>query len=254
MFFYLSKVLGILIDPFLWILVGLIYGLWNKKTNKPRFILPASLILLVLFSNPFLSNYAMRQWEFPPINKADLPYTDIGIVLTGMAHPDFIPEDQIHFSEGADRITEAITLYHDGLIARVLVTGGISVIKKERTPESEALLPLLHASKIEQSDLFIEKQARNSYENARFTKDFLVHENLQDRRALLITSAYHMKRAMACFKKQGLDVIAYPVDYRSGPVDFDIQWILPSAIALNNWRILFKEWVGYVTYKLLGYA
>ncbi|NNK80284.1 MAG: DUF218 domain-containing protein, partial [Flavobacteriales bacterium] len=70
----------------------------------------------------------------------------------------------------------------------------------------------------------------------------------------LITSAFHMKRAIACFEKQGVRVKPYPVDYYSD--DDPVSWsyyVVPSLRTAIDWQIPIKEKVGWIVYKLKGY-
>jgi uncharacterized SAM-binding protein YcdF (DUF218 family) len=73
---------------------------------------------------------------------------------------------------------------------------------------------------------------------------------------LLVTSAGHMRRSMACFKKVGVAFITYPVNYQSH-LDRKYSWdaiLIPSAGTISKWDALIHEWVGYLAYKLTGKA
>lgn len=213
-----------------------------------------SLFLLTTLSIPLLSSLAMRQWEYQPVKKENLPLCDIGVVLTGMTHVNRIPTDQIHFAEGADRITEAIRLHKDGLIGQIIISGGIATILDEETSESEQLKELLLTCRIREKDFKLENKSRNTYENAFYTGELLKELKLADRKILLITSAFHMRRALRCFEKQGLDVIPFPVDFHSQPITFNPSQLIPSIQSLQNWKILCEEGMGILVYRLIGYA
>ena len=64
-----------------------------------------------------------------------------------------------------------------------------------------------------------------------------------------------MRRALACFVKQGLQTDPYPVDYKTKPEkekgDFWVK-LLPSLNNMMFWNLLMKEWVGYIAYKMRG--
>src|SRR5205085_7732741 len=103
-------------------------------------------------------------------------------------------------------------------------------------------------------DIITENQSKNTYENALFSSRIL-KQDFKGEKILLITSAFHMKRTMECFKKQGIMGDPYSVDEHSGM----IQWmpnksIIPDAEVLEGWDILMHEWVGYLSYKIMGYA
>ncbi|XOV94681.1 MAG: YdcF family protein [Bacteroidota bacterium] len=189
----------------------------------------------------------------PPTPKENLPLLEVGIVLTGaLGHnPDM--EGQLHFGEAADRVTEAMLLYQEGFINKILITGGSGSILDPDFKESEALKEFLVLNNFPEGDIIIEPNSRNTHENAEFTAKVLEDLQLKDRRHLLITSSFHMRRSLGCFSKEQIEVIPYPVDYRSSKVMWDIGWILPSPGALSNWGMMIKEWMGIVAYKIVGY-
>ncbi|MFT7232167.1 MAG: uncharacterized SAM-binding protein YcdF (DUF218 family) [Cyclobacteriaceae bacterium] len=254
MYFYISKILGFLIDPFIWILAGLLIGILSKSQKKSKWFLSISIIILTILSVPLLSNWAVSKWEEPPILKENLPLCDVGIVLTGMTHVGRLPKDQIHFAESVDRITEAIVLYKDGLIGQIIVSGGSATILNTDENESLQLRDFILGCKVKEKDLHLEQESRNTYENAFYSAHLLNKLNLQDRKILLITSAFHMPRALRCFKKQGIEVIPYSVDYRAQRIKWDPSMIIPSIESLQIWQTLLKEWMGLLIYRLVGYA
>ena len=96
----------------------------------------------------------------------------------------------------------------------------------------------------------LETRSRNTDENARFTAA-LVHPQ-SDQTWLIVTSAYHMPRAMGLFRKAGFEAIAYPVDYRTvgGRRDWRLNANLPRGLELFDLAV--HEWVGLVAYRLSG--
>ncbi|MFY0600737.1 MAG: YdcF family protein [Cyclobacteriaceae bacterium] len=249
MFFYISKILSFLVDPFVWIIAGLVFGVL-KKINWIKYI---SLLLLIALSNPLLSNYAMSKWEPKPVKKETLPLFDVAIVLSGMIRTAQLPNDQVHFSDAADRLTEAINLYKEGIVQKILISGGSgSTIYNEI--ESELIHSLTLSCGISDRDIILEKNSRNTHENAKLSVQVLQKENLLNRKILLITSAFHIPRATDCFTKEGIDVVAFPVDFRAADGKFNLGMFVPTADSLSIWKILFSEWVGILVYKTLGYA
>jgi uncharacterized SAM-binding protein YcdF (DUF218 family) len=107
---------------------------------------------------------------------------------------------------------------------------------------------------VPEEDILLETEARNTYENALLAGE-IIRKKFPQAPVLLITSAFHMRRASACFKKQGLLFDTFPGDYYSrgrrkyGLTDF----LLPQQEALLLWSKLFKEWMGMVAYKMAGY-
>ena len=72
---------------------------------------------------------------------------------------------------------------------------------------------------------------------------------------VLVTSAAHMRRASGCFRKAGIEHIVYPTDQLTGERRYDPEHLLvPSLDSLARWKILAHELVGYLAYRIMGYA
>ena len=250
MFFILSKTLYFLLMPVTLIVLAFLLSWFYQKYR--RFFLLIGLVLLLLFTNRFLSNTLIRWWEVSPTLLNDLPAYEVGIVLGGITS-DKEPRDRVHVSGSADRILHALHLYREGKIKKILISGGTGKILKDSIPEAVLLKKILLLSQVPEQDILTESSSRNTRENALFTAEMLGEEYAYQK-ILLITSAYHMRRARACFEKAGLPVDTYSVDLRSEENAYtpDILFI-PSASAIGSWEILIKEWVGMIAYKVSGY-
>ena len=98
-----------------------------------------------------------------------------------------------------------------------------------------------------------EEKSRNTRENALFTKQLVVALPELDT-LILVTSAFHQRRALGCFAKVGLHPIAFPAGYRSADRRASPDyWLVPSPEALVNFSLLIHEASGWLTYKVLGY-
>ncbi len=127
------------------------------------------------------------------------------------------------------------------------------ILKKEKK-EGDFLKNYLIHMGIKVDSLLMESNSRNTHENALFTCEMLKERNLSEAHFLLVTSAFHMRRAMACFQKEGIDVTPYktnPLQATRTP-DF-ADCILPSASVLSSWNQLIREWVGFLAYRVKGY-
>ena len=98
--------------------------------------------------------------------------------------------------------------------------------------------------------LVLERQSRNTHENAVFTKALV--EPRAGETWLLVTSAFHMPRSMGVFRKVGWDVTPWPVDYRTeGGVELQQLFVNP-ADGVYRFEIAVKEWVGMLVYRSTG--
>lgn len=255
MFFYLSQFLSFLAMP-LTIVIILIGGgaifiqrKWGKKC------LWTGIILLLFFTNPFISNLALLAWEPEFKDFDEIENHEIGIVLTGVTNLSKTAYDRTFFNKGADRITHALQLYRLGKIKKILITGGQGLNPVNPQSEAELLQRFLIMTGVPESDVLIEDQSKNTAQNATFTKTFLEQHNIsKEQEFLLITSAFHMYRAKGCFDKAGLKTQTFPADYYSHDIKYDIPALIyPDADSLTYWNKLVKEWLGIAMYKLAGY-
>lgn len=256
MFVVLSKILFFLIQPFTWVIALLIYSFYAKSPKRRKKLRLTCLILLLFFGNNFIANEVMNLWEVSPKLIKDLPKQpyDVGIVLTGVTNSGKKPYDRVHFNKGADRVTQTVQLYKLKKIKKILVTGGTGRLTGVIRQEAPLLKKVLIDCGVDKNDIMIEPNSRNTYENALFSTDTLKKLYPEEKtKYLLITSAFHMRRSVACFKKQGLNVTPYSVDYYTSERKWTPdQWLIPQAGAFFRWKVLLKEWVGYIVYDMTG--
>ncbi|MEX2511960.1 MAG: YdcF family protein [Cyclobacteriaceae bacterium] len=255
MFFYLSQLLGFLVMPFSICLLLLSAGILIKNRKRGKSLIVGSLFLLLFFSNSYLSNWALVLWEPPIIEMASMPVYEVGIVLTGVTNLNKSTSDRTFFNKGADRATHAMQLYKMGKIKKILVTGGQGFGTDHNRTEAQLLTDFLVLAGVDQKDIITETKAKNTRENALFSEMMLTKKGYDHHSKLLvITSAFHIKRARACFKKVGLTVDSFPVDYYGSDPILNVKAVFqPSPESISNWHKLVKEWIGLIVYRMVGY-
>lgn len=253
MFFILSKLLAFVIAPVVWITVLLIWTLFTEDTRKKQKRLIITFIVFYFFSNSFILDEFMRPYETPAVSESTLPGKyDAGIVLGGMiAYDPTLVRPQ--FSRAVDRLMQAVTLYRDGKIRKIFISGGSGSILEKDVLEAKILKKYLVELGIPDSSIMVEAHSKNTRENALFSKPLLDSLN-KNGRFILITSAMHMPRAKRCFEKIGVHVTPFSVDRYSGPRKFVFDHVfIPTTAALDGWNVLLHEWLGLITYKIPGY-
>lgn len=255
MFFYLAQFLTFLAMPLTLVLVCLFLGFFYKKKKWGNKISLLGIGLLLFFSNQYISNAAISAWELPFKLYEDLPEYPVGIVLTGVTNLDKTAYDRTFFNKGADRATQAVQLYKLGKIKKILITGGQGLFPTNPNTEAELLADFMMMAGVPKEDIILEIEAVNTRQNALFAKETLKNNGFDLRsKYLLITSAFHMRRAKACFDKVDLITDTFPVDYYSADPKVTFQELLvPDPDGLLIWHKLFKEWIGMTVYKLTGY-
>ncbi|MCF8452595.1 MAG: YdcF family protein [Pedobacter sp.] len=250
MFFYLSKVLTFLISPTVIILGILILALTVNKPALRRKLLIASLGLLLFFSNPFIINQLLKYWE-PKSNINNNEVYDTGIILSGFMGRDK-ESGRLSFGEGADRLTEGLIQYRKGRIKTIIISGGSGSLVDDTRESVLAKSFLTENCNVPDSVVIIDTVSRNTYENAVESKKIMNAAGL--RTAIMITSAWHMRRAEGCFKKVGLEVDIHPVDgmyHGQGSTPSDL--FIPHTRNIVRWENLMHEIAGIIIYKLQGY-
>jgi len=214
----------------------------------------ACVVVTLFFSNFFIADEAVRLWEYPITQDMDMTATyDVGIVLGGGMITIDAEYDRMTFRNNVDRILQAVSLYKTGKIKRMLISSGSGSLVFRDMLESSLLKRYLITIGIPDSAMLIDSSSDNTYQNAMNTAQILKKENIHGK-LLLITSSIHMRRALAVFKKAGIEVTPYSTNPQTGRRLFNIGHLLiPSLDAIEAWDKLIHEVMGYVMYWVSGY-
>jgi uncharacterized SAM-binding protein YcdF (DUF218 family) len=159
------------------------------------------------------------------------------------------------FMGNTDRFLKAIELYKSAKIRKILISGGNGSYYHEMIPEAELLKNYLSDNGlIPTHDVWVDTVSRNTHENAVESKKVLLEAGVRGP-SLLITSSIHMRRSLACYKKEGIEVIPL-VSYRgylNNRTDFEF-YVIPKVKNFLVWNKLFHEWFGWFFYRIAGYV
>ncbi|MFA7274109.1 MAG: YdcF family protein [Crocinitomicaceae bacterium] len=255
MFFLLSKLLLFLTQPFIWILFLLTAGLIWRKKKFSKALLWLAFSFYLFFSNSVIYLEFARLWEIQGKKTENLKTYDCGVLLTGMGFYNH-DLDRLSLNVNGDRIWQTLDLYHKGKIRKILITGDSGQISDRGLHEAEQLAEVIRKWGIPAKDIIVESKSQNTNENAEFTTDLLKKSFPELKSILLISSSFHMRRALACFEKRGLSCDSFSTNNDSGPKRnyYWEQYFLPSSQILFYWERLTKEWFGYVMYWVAGYV
>ena len=163
------------------------------------------------------------------------------------------PFDRVYFNKGADRIMHALQLYKEKKINKILISGGTGSLFNTGRLEADNLKLVLIQANVPEIDILIENKSRNTFENAQYSAKIL-NQRFPTGDYLLITSAFHMRRANACFVNAGINASLYSTDFYTHDRNFHFDTLLfPSVQAISKWTLLFRELLGWTLYKLSGY-
>jgi uncharacterized SAM-binding protein YcdF (DUF218 family) len=254
MFFVASKVLWALVAPVNLALALAILGVLfiPRHPRGGRFAALVGLGAMIVAATTPLGPMMIRPLEgrFPaPAADAAAPY---GIIVLGGAIDDLVSDarGQVVLREGGSRLTEAAALARRYPGARIVYTGGSSALSGADSKEAEQGRDLLIRLGVDPTRIAVETRSRNTYENAQFTAAMVDPKPEQD--WWLVTSAYHMPRAMGLFQKAGFSARAYPVDYHTYGDARDLTYNLNPVEGLRTFELGVHEWVGLFAYHADG--
>jgi uncharacterized SAM-binding protein YcdF (DUF218 family) len=262
MFLFLSKLIPLLFYPLgaTCFLLFVALGLWWINSKWTPVTVGAALMILLLSSNAWTTNWLAQSLEWQNIPKTALPTADAIVILGGATRSQAYPRPDVDLADSGDRVWYGATLYRAGKAPKIIVSGGRIAWKGSGTPEAEDLTKLLVAMGVPPLDIIPESNSFNTRDNAVNVQKILKERDFK--RILLVTSAMHMPRSMAIFKKIGIDAIAAPTDYRISQLELDepnsqteasILSFLPSEDCLSLTTQAIREYIGIFVYKLRGW-
>jgi uncharacterized SAM-binding protein YcdF (DUF218 family) len=264
MFLFLSKILPLFVYPLglacLLLGAALIVRRWRTWQSV---LIASTFLLLWLGGNRLITMSLVRVLEWQYVTPSALPTAEVIVVLGGATRQQSYPRPTHEVNEAGDRLLHALRLYQQGKAPHLLLSGGAAAYDSPDTlaPEAEAMADLLMTMGVPKEALWLETRSRNTYENAVESKKLLDAANIQ--RVILVTSAMHMPRAAAIFRKQGFDVITAPSDYLVTEADWEYYLrpdlsvqvfnLVPSADDLALTSQAIKEMIGIAAYWLRGW-
>ncbi len=257
MWIYFAKILTPFLAPMgictvLW-LVGLCFYLRGRQ-NWSRYCFVTGGIVILSFSSQLVGSGLLGALEddFDVVAAVDQRNADAIVVLGGVTEPPVFPRVEIEVGGGIDRLLHGLRLYRAGKAPVLIFSGGsLEWLTGSMMSEAEQFFHLAAESGVDESVLLLEERSRNTYENALYTHQMLKERGLNQ--VLLVTSASHMRRAVAAFRTQGVEVIPAPTDLRVSRKGFTLYQLLPTVNGLEKSTIALKEYMGWWVYRLRGW-
>lgn len=232
----------------------LLAALFSKNKVRARQFLISGIILMYVLGNSFILNSVANAWEIRAADDRQIRMQKPGaiLVLGGVSFWDN-QLGRLQFNRSGDRILQGYRLFQEGVANLIIISGGSGSLAYPEDRESVFLKDYLLKIKGDPTRILIEKESRNTYENAVETSKLIKQRNIKGP-FVLVTSGYHMRRAMACFEKAGIKVIPYSTDRYSGDAKYYFDHLLiPNSANIFAWDAIVHEWVGMLMYKLSGY-
>lgn len=249
--YFISKLLPLIFSPLGFIIILLLIFFIYKK-NKFFY---SALIFLFIFSNGIVSDGLWRFLEHPwkRLDYSDVDSADGIVVLSGGG---IRPAGSSKINEWSDpdRFFAGINLYKANKANKLIFTGGASPLNASRPPEGDLYFNEAVSMGIPRKDIFSTNLVFNTLQEAKAIKKLLHQElNSNQSKIILVTSAFHMKRAKRVFEREGINVIPYPVDFKTRKGNFralrnPLKW-MPNATYLNMSSMAIREIIGRIIYR-----
>lgn len=251
----LAKILGFVLQPSSLALVALAIGLWRlDRGRRGAWLAWAACAYLALAGLSPLGNALILPLEerFPKVGPSTFEGNVAGLIILGGGEDGRVSAGRggLGLNEAAERITEGARLARLFPGIKVVFTGGVGRLWPGGVEGARPVSAFLADMGVAPDRIILEDRSRNTYENAVFTRDIVKPQ--PGERWLLVTSAYHMPRAIGIFRRAGFDVSAYPVDFRTKGWDDLTRPFDGAPDGLERVDVAVKEWAGLAAYWLLG--
>jgi uncharacterized SAM-binding protein YcdF (DUF218 family) len=253
--YYASKIFGFFAIPSNFIILLGLFGALLLRTRFSRWgwrLAIGSLVLLAVIGLSPVGNALIVPLEqrFPPWDHSrGAPHGMV--VLGGALSPDVShARNTVALNEAAERLTVVAELARRYPDARIIFSGGSGAVIFDERPEAEFALRLLESLGVAKGRVVAEDKSRNTVENARFSRELA--QPKPGERWLLITSAYHLPRAVGIFRKAGFPVEAHPVDWRTRGTGDALRPFPTMGEGLRRTDTAMREWIGLAAYWVTG--
>lgn len=250
--FLLKKIISALLLPLpISLIVSLLglYLLWfSHYLRLGKVLVSFGVIILIIFSISLVSNALLRGLEsqYQPLTNIPNKVDTIVVLGGGVRGYKNMPANTRLSSASMARLVEAVRLYTRIPNATLILSGG----RVFGSPaEADVLDNTAVMLGIQQSHIKMEKGSKDTYQEAINLKPMLSNKPF-----ILVTSATHMPRAMALFKKQGMHPIAAPTQFLTKQNQFTAGYYLPNSVGLIHSDIAIHEYLGMLWAKIRGFV
>lgn len=252
---FFTKVLSLLIHPLSLGLLVLVLGggLSYYRRRYGLVVLGIGVLILWVPATPVFSDWIRGTLEsrYSPAPVARAPQADAIVTLGGSVGAPTPPRVYPDLTGAADRVWHAARLYRAGKAPIVIASGGTLPWKNQQFLEAPAMQRLLASWGVPSDSILLESRSANTYENAQNTAALAAEHGIEQ--VLLVTSALHMRRALATFRSTDLRVHPEAIDYQVVNDERTLIDGAPSAGALAASTAAIREYVGYVVYRWRGW-
>jgi uncharacterized SAM-binding protein YcdF (DUF218 family) len=253
MFFVLSKIFAALFLPVTLFFLFLGHIFFWKLKGRARILCLVVWVFGWFFSTSFGSGIFMRALEsrYPVLAVENLQRADAVVMLGGMIDANTLRGGRPEFHDAVDRLSASLEILYQKKADYLLISGGSGLMLQGGLREGEVLRAFLVKQGMSPDKILADSLSRNTHENAIESSKIIAARKFK--RVILVTSAFHMPRSVACFRKVGQEVVPYPVDFKAADHSSFPESFFPSAQGIGDFSTAVREIVGLLAYKVKGY-
>lgn len=245
---FFHKVLPLFLSPVTIVIFFILMGLILKR----YFLVYLAIFLLLLGSLPIVASGLVKYLEANQacLSLDEMKTADAIVVLGGML-------TSVQTTQGVgfewidpDRFFKGVELALANKAHYLIFTGGKFPWDKNRISEGDFLYQKALSYGVPRNRILVTKSVQNTGDEAIAVKElFIKHPEAEDKKIILVTSAFHMERAAKLFERGGLKVIPCPVDFKADISGFTPMSFMPNAFALKDTEFSLREIMGRLYYS-----
>ena len=253
-FYLISKVFWVVAQPLSLVMLLMLLGISLVALRRPRLGVSASIFalgILILSGFTSLGALMIQPLENRFVRPEPMPASVDAIIVLGGSTLARVSKARgvAELNEAGDRLTDAVVLARLYPAAQIVYSGGVGMMDPGGEAEANTAQRFFIAMGIAPDRLVLEDQSLNTQDNAEMTAAML---GTGTGTTLLVTSAFHMPRSIGLFRRAGLNILAWPTDYRSSGQEVMGFDFANPVHNLNTTTVAMKEWIGLLVYHWTG--
>jgi len=251
---FLNKLLPVFVLP---IGVVIILGLLALR-QKWRWLGLVAAGVLYAASLPWVGERLIGRLEavHPRLRVSEAPAADVVLVLGGTMGPPAPAGHLPNWADAVERFEAGVALVQAGRAPRLLFTGAPRAVDGAVESEGAAMRTLAIARGVPAAQIDVTGAVGNTADEARALAEWCAAHGA--RRVLVVSSAWHLPRAMRQLRRTGLELTAFPVDYRVAPPGQKalpyLDWLPNAAGGLALTETALREGYGIAFYTVAGWG
>tara|TARA_Y100001970_G_C14194031_1_gene837060 strand:- start:419 stop:1198 length:780 start_codon:yes stop_codon:yes gene_type:complete len=250
----LSKFIWFFLNPLNFLIFFLLLAFFLrllKKNNISNIFFIFSLLFFTVVGVFPTGNFLLFKLEKNYPSLLEVPYNLDGILILGGPSSSGLTSNhnQVNFNDGGERLTESTFIIKKYQPKKIIFSGG-SVHQSFENSHAYVAKIFFSQMGIDVAKIDFEYKSRNTFENLVYSFEIANPKKYEN--WLLITSSFHMTRAINIAEKLGWNFTPYPVDFK---VKKKFHSYKPSMHILNNFNafnLASHEYIGLISYYFLG--